>query len=108
MITASHLPFNRNGFKFFDNKAGFEKREISNLLNRAAEAAEGTGNDSLEEDDSFPRDKQQAEEVEVAKLEAAFGADKSFVTQVRGFVSSTGHCLLARLSLRARRSAGRL
>ncbi|MBE6982577.1 MAG: phosphomannomutase/phosphoglucomutase, partial [Ruminococcaceae bacterium] len=28
MITASHLPFNRNGFKFFTEKGGLEKEDI--------------------------------------------------------------------------------
>ena len=32
MITASHLPFNRNGFKFFTSKGGFEKEDITELL----------------------------------------------------------------------------
>ncbi len=32
MITASHLPFNRNGFKFFTSKGGLEKADITELL----------------------------------------------------------------------------
>jgi phosphomannomutase len=32
MITASHLPYNRNGFKFFTPRGGFEKAEITELL----------------------------------------------------------------------------
>ncbi|MBR2366666.1 MAG: phosphomannomutase/phosphoglucomutase [Oscillospiraceae bacterium] len=32
MITASHLPFNRNGFKFFTNKGGLEKEDIAEIL----------------------------------------------------------------------------
>jgi phosphomannomutase len=32
MITASHLPFNRNGFKFFTSDGGLEKKDISKLL----------------------------------------------------------------------------
>ncbi|MBN2763232.1 MAG: phosphomannomutase/phosphoglucomutase, partial [Bacteroidales bacterium] len=35
MITASHLPFNRNGFKFFTSKGGFEKDDITELLSIA-------------------------------------------------------------------------
>lgn len=38
MITASHLPFNRNGFKFFTREGGFEKADIKELLALAAEA----------------------------------------------------------------------
>ncbi|MCX6309124.1 MAG: phosphomannomutase/phosphoglucomutase, partial [Bacteroidia bacterium] len=37
MITASHLPFNRNGFKFFTNKGGLDKKDISQLLSFAEE-----------------------------------------------------------------------
>ncbi len=37
MITASHLPFNRNGLKFFTKKSGLEKADIKALI----EIAEG-------------------------------------------------------------------
>lgn len=37
MITASHLPVNRNGAKFFTENGGMTKKDISWLLNRAAE-----------------------------------------------------------------------
>ncbi len=36
MITASHLPYNRNGFKFFTRDGGFEKGDVSQLLQLAA------------------------------------------------------------------------
>ena len=32
MITASHLPFNRNGFKFFDKNGGLEKGDITDII----------------------------------------------------------------------------
>ncbi len=35
MITASHLPFNRNGFKFFDKDGGLNKEDISSILRNA-------------------------------------------------------------------------
>ncbi|XP_058770022.1 uncharacterized protein LOC131643737 isoform X2 [Vicia villosa] len=35
MITASHLPFNRNGFKFFTNAGGLGKTDIKDILERA-------------------------------------------------------------------------
>ena len=38
MITASHLPFNRNGFKFFTSEGGFEKADIKEVLALAASA----------------------------------------------------------------------
>ncbi|MGI6579732.1 MAG: phosphomannomutase/phosphoglucomutase [Saccharofermentanales bacterium] len=36
MITASHLPFNRNGFKFFTAEGGLEKEDITDILELAA------------------------------------------------------------------------
>jgi len=37
MLTASHLPFNRNGLKFFTKKGGLEKQNISDILTIAQE-----------------------------------------------------------------------
>ncbi|KAE9611427.1 putative phosphotransferase (phosphomutase) [Lupinus albus] len=37
MITASHLPFNRNGFKFFTNDGGLGKADIKDILERTAD-----------------------------------------------------------------------
>ena len=42
MITASHLPFNRNGFKFFTCQGGLEKEDIKQILTYA-EGSEQTG-----------------------------------------------------------------
>ena len=36
MITASHLPFNRNGFKFFTPKGGLESVDIKQILSYAS------------------------------------------------------------------------
>jgi len=36
MITASHLPFNRNGFKFFTSEGGLEKGDIKKILDIAS------------------------------------------------------------------------
>ena len=44
MITASHLPFNRNGFKFFTPEGGLEKGDIKQIL----EFAEGDKTTGLE------------------------------------------------------------
>ncbi len=49
MITASHLPFNRNGFKFFTPKGGLESADIKEILAFAAGAEEtGLGGGSLQ------------------------------------------------------------
>lgn len=37
MITASHLPYNRNGMKFFDANGGFESKDIAEILTLAGE-----------------------------------------------------------------------
>ena len=42
MITASHLPFNRNGFKFFTEKGGLESKNIKEII-AYAESDEHTG-----------------------------------------------------------------
>lgn len=36
IITASHLPYNRNGFKFFTKEGGFDKKDITYVLESAA------------------------------------------------------------------------
>lgn len=35
MVTASHLPFNRNGLKFFTPKGGLDKKDITSILDIA-------------------------------------------------------------------------
>lgn len=40
MLTASHLPFNRNGLKFFTKNGGLEKSDITEILEIAQTAAE--------------------------------------------------------------------
>lgn len=40
MVTASHLPFNRNGYKFFTKDGGVEKADITAILKYAAGADE--------------------------------------------------------------------
>ena len=46
MITASHLPYNKNGLKFFVKEGGLEGKDISEILSLAAEkkalSGEGT------------------------------------------------------------------
>ena len=50
MITASHLPFNRNGFKFFTCKGGLEKEDIKKILAYAgSDASTGLPKGSLAE-----------------------------------------------------------
>lgn len=51
MITASHLPFNRNGMKFFTKDGGLESDEIKLLLYKAMELEEQTRNGKVRESD---------------------------------------------------------
>lgn len=39
MVTASHLPFNRNGFKYFDRDGGLNKGDISRIIEYAQQEA---------------------------------------------------------------------
>lgn len=43
MITASHLPFNRNGLKFFTKDGGLEKSELTEVLKGAVSLADRYG-----------------------------------------------------------------
>ncbi len=47
MITASHLPFNRNGLKFFDKEGGLEHTDIEEILDAAAEQNPAEKNPAL-------------------------------------------------------------
>ncbi|MBQ7703387.1 MAG: phosphomannomutase/phosphoglucomutase, partial [Firmicutes bacterium] len=40
MITASHLPWNRNGFKFFGREGGLDKKDIASIIDYAEKLAE--------------------------------------------------------------------
>ncbi|KAI3799716.1 hypothetical protein L1987_35015 [Smallanthus sonchifolius] len=49
MITASHLPYNRNGLKFFTNAGGLGKADIKDILERAANIYNSFTPESLKE-----------------------------------------------------------
>lgn len=49
MMTASHLPFNRNGMKFFTRDGGLEKADITAVLKNAAQVDELDGDESAAE-----------------------------------------------------------
>ena len=44
MLTASHLPFNRNGMKFFTRDGGLEKKDITEILKLSATIDVQSGN----------------------------------------------------------------
>lgn len=51
MITASHLPSNRNGLKFFTKDGGLEKQDITEILSIAESGAFTSGAGSVQEKD---------------------------------------------------------
>lgn len=55
MITASHLPYNKNGLKFFLPSGGFEGKDVTALLTLAAEGKALTGKGSVRETDYIGR-----------------------------------------------------
>jgi phosphomannomutase len=48
MLTASHLPFNRNGLKFFTKNGGLSKDDITSILNIAGSMPQGCGSSGAE------------------------------------------------------------
>ena len=73
MITASHLPFNRNGFKFFTAGGGLEKGDIKEILQHAeSDAVTGLPVGSLTDGqfmDAYAK-------ILADKIRAATGEDK--------------------------------
>ena len=49
MITASHLPFNKNGLKFFTPEGGLEGKDIADILAMAGEGAALSGSGCVRE-----------------------------------------------------------
>ena len=73
MITASHLPFNRNGFKFFTKDGGLEKQDIAAILaNAAGEDTTGLAQTALQKGEFM--DEYAA--ILVEKVRAATGEEK--------------------------------
>ena len=61
MITARHLPYNRNGFKYFDRKGGLDKEDIKEIINSA-------------EEEQMPRGLPETPETSEAGLMKAYAA----------------------------------
>ena len=73
MITASHLPFNRNGFKFFTKDGGLEKQDIAAIL-AYAEGDDTTGMAEVKVEKGVFMDEYAA--ILVNKVRAATGEEK--------------------------------
>lgn len=69
MITASHLPFNRNGLKFFDKDGGLEHDDITAILEIAADLADGVTEEKLNA--PLPTDCNRLTEFELISLYSA-------------------------------------
>ncbi|MDO4619177.1 MAG: phosphomannomutase/phosphoglucomutase [Lachnospiraceae bacterium] len=73
MLTASHLPFNRNGMKFFTRDGALEGKELAEILEAAAVLAEKNGR--LDEEELLIAEKlPEAEHVTVFDMKAAYAA----------------------------------
>lgn len=48
LCTASHLPYNRNGLKFFTSDGGLGKKDITDILSRAEKIYHVMSNESTE------------------------------------------------------------
>lgn len=48
-FTASHLPYNRNGLKFFTSDGGLNKADIKDILERASKIYEESAHNNLKE-----------------------------------------------------------
>lgn len=73
MITASHLPFNRNGFKFFTAEGGLEKGDIKQILTYAESDETAGATPGALEDGTFM---DTYAKILADKIRAATGEDK--------------------------------
>ena len=72
MITASHLPFNRNGMKFFTADGGLDKEDISDILALAEKA-----------DEIRPNNKEENRRISESDLMEAYAS------YLRGLITSS-------------------
>ncbi len=82
MITASHLPWNRNGMKFFTKDGGLGSKDLEGILERAAALAAEYGDedaDGLVSADRFPAAGRDAETFDLKSAYA--GAMKNYVKE---------------------------
>ena len=85
--TASHLPFNRNGFKFFTNAGGLGKADIKDILERAADIY----NQFTEE--SLPNSERKAS-LSIKKVDYMIVYTSDLVKAVRKAAGNIGMTLL--------------
>ncbi len=81
MITASHLPFNRNGFKFFTSEGGLEKGDIKQIL-EGASLEEPLYNDSVSSETINLMEKYS--EIFINKIRNDINSSVNFVQPLSG------------------------
>ncbi|WP_066645144.1 phosphoglucomutase [Christensenella timonensis] len=74
MVTASHLPANRNGLKFFTRQGGLEKEDIAELIRIADTAKDGDNSGSVTQADFMS----VYAKILADKIRDATGKDKPF------------------------------
>ena len=73
MITASHLPFNRNGMKFFTKDGGLDSADLKGILENAAVIAEQYGDsdeDGLLAADRLPKGNGTIKDIDMQQIYA--------------------------------------
>lgn len=88
MPTASHLPYNRNGFKFFTNDGGLGKADIKNILDRASKIYESFSDASL-------KASEQAANAAVKKVDYMAVYTSDLVAAVRKAAGNIGKIFLS-------------
>ncbi|CAM6107265.1 unnamed protein product [Calypogeia fissa] len=80
VLTASHLPYNRNGLKFFTNAGGLGKGDITDILARATKIYDANGSKSTNsESERFPKVdymERYTQDLVAAVRKGAFGMER--------------------------------
>ena len=78
MLTASHLPFNRNGLKFFTKESGLEADDVKEILSIASKLSESAGTDKASETPGTVREQSYMDKYSadlVQKVRKACGSE---------------------------------
>ena len=84
LFAASHLPYNRNGFKFFTNTGGLGKPDIKDILERAANIYQNFSAEILKESE-------QAADTVVRKVDYMTVYTSNLVRAVRKAAGNIGN-----------------
>lgn len=84
---ASHLPYNRNGFKFFTNAGGLGKPDIKDILERAADIYQYFATESL-----IGSERKSSSSIERVDYMSVYSSD--LVAAVRKASGNTGNDIM--------------